>query len=129
MRQQNSSLLSYLNSLLAHTKIIWIIQTYNNLPKHWKSTRNRQLKSYTILEHNGSIILCIACEIEHSWNLQNKKKKKEGTVKRVRSSHGILVRAEYLLVHLFPHGDTHCCGIILFELSPKSGLSEEARRG
>jgi len=41
------------------------------------------------------------------------KRKKDETVKRVRSLHGILVRAEYLLVHLFPHGDTHCCGIIL----------------
>jgi len=28
--------------------------------------------------------------------------------------HGIWVSAEYLLVHLFPHGDTHCCGSIIF---------------
>jgi hypothetical protein len=48
------------------------------------------------------------CCIE--WNWKNK------TAKWKRKNeywHGSLVMAAYLSVHCFPHGDAHCCGIIL----------------
>ena len=63
---------------------------------------------------------------------KKKKKKKLGSeeieIRSAKGLHGICVRAAYLCVHWFPHGEAHCCGIILGVLESSTPGRRERER-